>query len=48
MPNDRNTIAIVIISAVLAGVIAVAYPAVVPALTIAVAVAGLAILFLKL
>ncbi|MFG2386399.1 hypothetical protein [Streptomyces avermitilis] len=48
MNTQRPTIAIVLIAAVLAALIVQAYPAMVPALTIAVAVAGLVMLFLKL
>ncbi|MDR6980434.1 hypothetical protein J2X68_007174 [Streptomyces sp. 3330] len=48
MPTDRSNVALVVIAAALAGLIAVVYPAVIPALTVAVAVAGLAMLFLKL
>lgn len=48
MPTDRSSVALVVIAATLAGLIAVAYPAVIPALTVAVAVAGLVMLFLKL
>ncbi|MEU9272315.1 hypothetical protein AB0E04_43990 [Streptomyces sp. NPDC048251] len=47
MPTDRSNVVLVVIAAALAGLIAVAYPAVIPALSVAVAVAGLMMLFLK-
>lgn len=48
MNTERPTIAIVLISAALAALTAQVYPVTVPALTLAVAVAGLLMLFLKL
>lgn len=48
MPTDRNTVAIALIGAVLAGLIAVAYPALIPALGIATAAFVAIAAFLKL
>ncbi|WP_327187418.1 hypothetical protein [Streptomyces sp. NBC_01334] len=48
MPTGRSNVPLIVIAAALAGLISVAYPAATPALPVAVAVAGLVMLFLKL
>ncbi|MFE7931275.1 hypothetical protein ACFU6S_21570 [Streptomyces sp. NPDC057456] len=46
--NDRHTVATVLIGTAIAGLIAVAYPALIPALTIALAAFMALAVFLKL
>ncbi|MFI1452156.1 hypothetical protein [Streptomyces virginiae] len=48
MSNDRTTIATALIGSAIAGLVAVAYPALIPALTVALAAFGALYLFLKL
>ncbi|UUY52792.1 hypothetical protein NRK68_36670 (plasmid) [Streptomyces yangpuensis] len=48
MSTDRTTIATALIGASLVGFVAVAYPALIPALTLALAAFGALYLFLKL
>lgn len=48
MSTDRNTVAIALIGATLAGTIAVVSPALIPALTLALGAFGALYLFLKL
>lgn len=48
MQNDRSTIALALIGAMLAGLIAVAYPALIPAMTIVLAAFVVLVAFLQL
>ncbi|MEU4732938.1 hypothetical protein [Streptomyces sp. NPDC023588] len=48
MSTDRTTIATALIGAALVGLVAVAYPALIPALTVTLAAFGALYLFLKL
>ncbi|MCX4411262.1 hypothetical protein OG840_59760 [Streptomyces sp. NBC_01764] len=48
MPNERNTIAIAALTAVVAGMLVVAHPTLIPALTVVVAVFAAMLVYLRL